>query len=363
VSSVQLETRRARSLRRRLLEWFAAERRALPWRETRDPYGIWISEAMLQQTRVEVVLDYWPRFLERFPTVEDLAGADEEEVLALWSGLGYYSRARKLRLAAQELVARFGGAFPRSREEALSLPGVGPYTAGAVLSIAYDLPEALVDGNVQRVLARLFGLEDELGSSALQKHLWALAEELVPEADPGDWNQALMELGATVCRARSPLCEACPLARDCRARADGRQELLPRKRPKAPPVEVALTILVAAARGRWLREQRPAGGRMAGLWQFPTLERPAGGEAAALFPTELPEHAGSPVLAVGAARGRLRHGITRYRIEAEVRSAELVAPRPRDWRWFRRPELEDLALTGMARKVLRMEDEAPLFGE
>ena len=186
-----------------LAEWYGENARDLPWRRTRDAYAIWISEAMLQQTRVEVVVDYWTRFLEQFPDVRALADADEERVLEAWSGLGYYRRARSLQAAARAMVAEYGGEFPRSREAALSLPGVGPYTAGAVLSIAYDLPVTLVGGNVERVLSRVFGIDGTKGSPELLRCIWSAAEFLVERgtaaADrvaPGVWSQALMELGA-----------------------------------------------------------------------------------------------------------------------------------------------------------------------
>src|SRR5262245_38334735 len=201
-------------LQRMLGRWYRRERRDLPWRRTRDPYAIWISEAMLQQTRVEAVIPRYEAFLARLPDVAALAAAGEAEVLALWSGLGYYARARALRDAARAIVQRHAGVLPRTRAAWLELPGVGPYTAGAVLSIAFSASEPLVDGNVQRVLARLFALEEWQGSKALSEGCWELARALVPRAgdelDPGAWNQALMELGARVCTARSPDCAACP---------------------------------------------------------------------------------------------------------------------------------------------------------
>jgi A/G-specific adenine glycosylase len=364
VTSPHLEPARARGLRRRLLEWYRAEQRSLPWRETTDPYRIWISEAMLQQTRVETVLDYWPRFLERFPTVSALAEAREEDVLAAWSGLGYYGRACKLREAARVLVERFGGEFPRTRAEALALPGVGPYTAGAVLSIAYDLPEPLVDGNVQRVFARLFGLESVAGSARLQSELWSLAADLVPlEGGAGDWNQALMELGATICSARAPRCTRCPLQPACRAHADGRVAELPRRAERGRPTEVELCIFVVERDGRLLLERRPPGGRMAGLWQFPTIEVTVQDGAGELFPTAFAARAEEPLLEPGASRGHLRHTITRYRIRAEIRSARLLGEAPSTWRWFDRAALGRAALTGMARKVLRAENDSPLFSQ
>ena len=348
VTAIDPNPTRANQLRARLSAWFAEERRALPWRENRDPYRVWISEAMLQQTRVETVLGYFDRFLARFPRIQDLANAEEDDVLALWSGLGYYSRARKLREAAQAVVNDHGGEFPRTRVEALALPGVGPYTAGAVLSIAYDLPEPLVDGNVQRVFARWFALRDQAGSGPLQKKLWAIAEELVPEnGGAGDWNQALMELGATVCTPRDPSCSDCPVASLCRAKELGLAHELPVPAPRKKPTDVALDIYVARRDAELLLEKRPPKGRMAGLWQFPTLERSPGG---ALFPNEF--EGDDPPLTPGGIQGELRHTITRYRIRAEVRSAEPAGPLPPNWRWFTPDELEGAALTGMARKVL-----------
>ena len=345
-----------RRLRRKLLEWFAIEKRALPWRESRDPYRVWISEAMLQQTRVEAVIGYYERFLDALPALSDLAAASEEQVLGLWSGLGYYSRARKLREAAGEIVERFAGEFPRTREEALSLAGVGPYTAGAVLSIAYDLPEALVDGNVQRVFARLFALHDEAGSTSMQKKLWELARALVPrKGGAGDWNQALMELGATCCTPRTPRCEVCPVRSDCRALELGLVADLPRPKPRKAPTAVQLEILVARKGTKLLLEQRPPKGRMAGLWQFPTFEL---GPGDALFPAL--DCAQRKSLRAGPSFGDLRHSITRYAIRAELHTAQVVGELPASSRWFGPAELEGAPLTGMARKTLRLlESSAP----
>lgn len=339
---------------RALLAWYDGARRDLPWRRTRDPYAIWISEAMLQQTRVEAVEGFWRRFLDALPTVEALAGAEEERVLALWSGLGYYRRARSLHAAAGALVERHGGAFPRTRAELLALPGIGPYTAGALLSIAFDLPEPLVDGNVARVLARRFALELEPNSSAGQRELWRLAAELVPERRPGDWNQALMELGATVCTPRAPRCTECPWAGECRALARGLVEELPRTRPRPAPVEVELTIAVAERGGALLLRRRPEGGRMAGLWEFPTREEPGPDGSTRLFGERL-----EPALVVDedAPLGRLTHAITRHRIRARVLPARPRGPLPGPSgaaEWIERGRLADLGLTGMARKVLRL---------
>jgi len=337
-------------LARDLLTWYRAHARDLPWRRTRDPYAVWISEAMLQQTRVETVVDYWRRFLARFPRVEDLAAASEDEVLALWSGLGYYRRARSLVAAARAIVAEHGGRFPRDPAAARALPGVGPYTAGAVLSIAHDLPEALVDGNVERVFGRLLGLELAAGSAELRRRAWEIARELVPRrGGAGEWNQALMELGATTCTPRAPRCPACPLSGRCAAHRTGRAEELPL--PKASPatVDVALELLVVERAGRLLLERRGDLGRMAGLWQFPTREEVPAGAPGRLFPAQWPSGAG---LEPRERLFDLRHAITHHRIRAVVRRAR-IRRAPAGWRWTGERERAALGLTGMARKVLR----------
>ncbi len=353
------------ALHRALLGWYRAHRRDLPWRETRDPYAIWLSEAMLQQTRVETVVPYWRRFLERFPRVADLAAADEDEVLALWSGLGYYRRARALHAAARAVVERHGGELPDSADELRTLPGVGDYTAGAVASIAFDRPAPLVDGNVARVFCRLLAIEGDPASGPVRRRLWEEAARLVPRAGgAGDWNQGLMELGATVCTPREPDCGVCPVAFACRARAEGRTDRLPTPAARRAAVPVELEIAIVLARGRVLLERRPPGGRMAGMWQLPTREAPGPAGLTGLFPARFPgPGAGSggggipsaePV-ALGAELGEVRHGITHHRIRAAVRRGRwrdgrrVSAP----YRWFDPRVLGDVATTGMTRKVLR----------
>jgi len=339
-----------RSVRRELALWYASHKRDLPWRHTSDPYEIWVSEAMLQQTRVETVREYWPRFLERFPTATALAEADEEAVLEAWSGLGYYRRARSLQAAARVIAAEHGGVFPRDLDAALDLPGVGPYTAGAVVSIAYDEPAALVDGNVERVFARLFGMEGVRGSGPLGRACWAAASHFVERLDgavrPSVWNQALMELGALVCTPRSPRCEECPLAASCVARERGNAVGIPRPKPRRASTEVELEVYVIERGGRWLLEQREEGGLMGGMWQFPTVEVTSSG----LFPEELaPELA--PAVEPEHDLIALSHGITHHRIRARVRAARLAGDGGRAGAWFAPAEAADLALTGMARKV------------
>jgi A/G-specific adenine glycosylase len=351
---LQLDAERRQGLRWALCGWFAAHARDLPWRRVGDPYAIWISEAMLQQTQVATVVPYWERFLERFPDVEALALAEEDDLLAAWSGLGYYRRARSLQAAARVIVAQHHGSFPRRRPDAESLPGVGPYTAGAVLSIAYGLPEAVVDGNVARVFARLFGLEDPLASTRLDKRLWALARALVPPAGsgpdgPGAWNQGLMELGATLCTPKSPGCLLCPLAEACVARRDGRQAELPVPKPKPEKKQVELLSLLVWQRGRVLLERRPLEGRMAGMWELPTRELTEHG----LWP----EGWIDPELEPGEVLGSVSHGITVHRIRCEVRRGAFHAAGGRldpggPLAWHATERLPELGLTGMTKKVL-----------
>lgn len=259
------------SARAALLRWYDQNARDLPWRRTGDPYAIWVSEVMLQQTRVETVIPYFERFMARFPTPERLAAAGEDEVLSCWSGLGYYRRARLLHRGVAEAVAAYGG-VPEDREARRALPGVGAYTAGAIGSIAFGLPEPIVDGNVARVLARFHAVGTPLGESRTDKRLWALAGEWVVGPRPGALNQALMELGATVCAKVAPRCADCPLRERCEARAAGTQASLPVPASKKPPkpVELAAAVLVDAD-GRWLLVRSEAA-LFGGLYGFPSSE-------------------------------------------------------------------------------------------
>ena len=259
-----------------LLGWFAEAKRDLDWRRTRDPYHVWISEIMLQQTRVAAVLPYYRRFLARFPTVDALARARRETVLRSWAGLGYYNRARNLHRAAREIVTLHGGEFPQRIDEALALPGIGPYTAAAVLSIAYGEPHAVLDGNVARVLARLGAIRGDLRRPKRWRALAALANGLLPvQNGSGDWNQAMMELGATLCTPRAPQCAACPVARWCRAHALGIALRLPALKRKPKPVRLTLSAAVLLdPRGRTLllRQKNDHSSLFSNLWQFPAVK-------------------------------------------------------------------------------------------
>ncbi len=263
-------------LRRALLTWFAAHRRDLPWRttqgETANAYHILLSEVMLQQTQVATVIAYFHRFIAAFPTVESLAAADEQQVLRLWQGLGYYRRARNLHAAAKVIVTDYAGIVPRDLDSLLALPGIGRYTAGAIASIAYGVRAPILDGNVMRILARLFAIQDPINAPATIKRLWSHALQLVPSKQPGDFNQAMMELGATICTPRQPDCASCPVRAICLARRRGIVAKLPIKKAKTKPTAVAHHIIAIEHAGRFLFEQRPAKGLWSHLWQLPTCE-------------------------------------------------------------------------------------------
>lgn len=282
------ESRDLAELRKRLLGWFRKYRRELPWRINKDPYRIWLSEIMLQQTRVAAVIPYYERFLERFPDIRALAEAPEEEVLRLWSGLGYYSRARNLQRAAQQIVARHGGQFPRTVDEALALPGIGSYTAAAILSIAFGAKHAVLDGNVARVLARLDALRGDLRENGRWRSLQKSADELLDPKSPSDWNEAMMELGAMICTPRAPQCLLCPVAEFCGARRLGLTDAIPEKRKKRATVEITLAAAVLLdGHGRTLLLPSPQTSRKRGrprhatheevaalvskMWHFPTV--------------------------------------------------------------------------------------------
>jgi len=264
------------SLQSHLLAWFRRHRRDLPWRRSRDPYRIWIAEIMLQQTRIAAVIPYYDRFLRRFPTIESLARAKQQNVLKLWSGLGYYMRARNLHRAAQQIVAGHNHQFPNNLEAALSLPGIGRYTAAAVLSIAYDAPLSVLDGNVARVLARLETIRGDLRAPARWKQLAHTAQSLLAHDSPGEWNQALMELGETICTPSTPRCGVCPIAQFCRARKLGLTSKIPAPRKKRAPVrqKIAAAIL-RDPQGRTLLTKDPGAHDdvlFSRMWQFPAIE-------------------------------------------------------------------------------------------
>jgi A/G-specific adenine glycosylase len=347
-----------KALRRKLLRWYRANRRDLPWRRTRDPYAIWLSESMLQQTRVETVIPYWERFLARFPTIEDLARAPLDDVLTLWAGLGYYSRARNLHRAAQTMLAQHEGRVPDEADALRELPGVGRYTAGAVASIAFDRAEPVVDGNVARVFARIFGIEADVKSTPVLKRLWQEAAELVRGASPGDLNQALMELGATVCVPRGARCLACPVSEHCVAYREGLTESLPRKTKKKTPRPVSAVAGWMERRGQVLMVQRPAEGLLGGLWELPGGDLLADEEPASALSRCLRERMGLDVPGADEL-GTIEHVFSHLHMRVHVFRCK--APegrvRRRDFaahRWLAPDAIDALAIGGPTRKALRL---------
>ncbi len=321
VTGMENATETIRRLHESLLTWYARERRDLPWRRTRDPYSIWLSEVMLQQTRVDTVIPYYERFLARWPTVSALADAPIDDVLAAWSGLGYYRRARMLHAAARSIADV--REFPRDAEGLARVKGIGRYTAGAVASIAYGEATPLVDGNVARVFARLFAIEDDVRSTKGIARLWALAEELVDQGDPGAWNQALMELGATVCAPRDPRCLLCPAQTLCRARALGKERDLPRMKAKAKPRVQKRWALVATKGEAVLLGQRRADVRFGGLWEPPTLDAIEGDERDSEAAARLASMVSATIREVTRAPD-VTHILSHRRLEIAVLRTELV---------------------------------------
>lgn len=342
-SPVRDTIRRVPDLAPPLLTWFDSQARELPWRRSRNPYHIWVSEIMLQQTQVETVIPYYERWLARFPTVLALAEADQHAVLHLWQGLGYYARARNLHAAARQIVTELGGELPTTRDGWLKIKGVGRYTAGAIASIAFDEPVAVVDGNVKRVLARLFDVDLDIKSSAGEAALWALAEPLVPAARPGDYNQGLMELGATICRPKNPACLLCPLHAPCLARQRGLQHERPvvKKRAATPHYDVAAGII--RHNGRILIAQRPADKLLGSLWEFPGGKADPGEALPDCLQRELREELAIEVQ-VGEQVLTLHHAFTHFRITLHVFLADWLRGDPQrlevaDFAWVTVPDL------------------------
>src|ERR1700693_6202803 len=321
--------------RRDLVRWYRRHHRKLPWRTTRDPYRIWVSEIMLQQTRVDVVRDYYERWLRAFPTVNALASAPYPRVLKLWEGLGYYSRARNLHRASRLLVRKYRGKLPTATATLMSLPGIGRYTAGAIASIAFGERAPLVDGNVARVFARVFAVTANVKEPRTLETLWQLAEDLVPERNPGDFNQALMELGALVCTPANPRCETCPMRRVCIARARGLVNQLPNRGRPQTTERVIVSAALLRRNGSLLMQRRPERGLLAGMWELPTLTR---GQF----------HKGKRVL-------ELRHTITNRRITLRVfecqRGSALQDKLTAGLRWVSVAEITRLSLPAAHRRA------------
>ncbi|MBP7869694.1 MAG: A/G-specific adenine glycosylase [Candidatus Hydrogenedentes bacterium] len=316
-----------RTFQKTLLAWFEAEARDLPWRRTKDPYRVYLSEIMLQQTRVDQGTPYYERFLERFPTLEALAEAEEEAVLKQWEGLGYYTRARNLHRTARIVMEQYGGRFPESADLLQLLPGIGKYTAGAVASIAFGQRAPVVDGNVKRVLARLNALAEPVDLPVTEETLWTLATALLPSRQPGDFNQAMMELGARICTPKNPACDQCPVCRHCEAYAGNLQASLPNKTAKKAVPQYEVVVAAIYREGTYLIGKRPSAGFLGGLWEFPGGKLRAGETHQQALERECREELGIEIT-VGGLVAVARHAYTHFKVTLNVYRCTLVSGTP-----------------------------------
>jgi len=341
--------------RRRLTAWFRRNARDLPWRRTRDPYAVWISEIMLQQTQVVTVVGYYERFLAAFPTLADLAAADEQQVLRLWEGLGYYRRARQLHAAAKIIVAEHGGEFPRHPEQIRSLPGIGRYTAGAIASIAWDAREPILEANTVRVFSRLLGYRGDPARNHGQQLLWEFSASLLPARDVGLFNQALMELGSEICAPRGPRCAQCPAGSLCPTKREGLQDVIPPPKRKTNYEDRREAAVIVRRDDRVVLRRCASHERWAGLWDFPRF--PVTAQRGDPLRRQL-EQAAAQLTGLAVAPGprltTIKHGVTRFRITLDCYEAECTGGRLKrggDVRWVKIGELEGYPLSVTGRKI------------
>jgi A/G-specific adenine glycosylase len=354
--------------RRNLRRWYERNARNLPWRNTSNPYRIWISEIMLQQTTVVAVVPYYQKFLKRFPTVRKLAEASEDEVLRYWEGLGYYSRARNIHKTAKLLVEQYQGRFPQDVTELQNLPGIGRYTAGAIASFAFDQPAPIVEANTLRLYSRLMGLEQDPRSGAGQRLLWNFAERVLPRKTPGRFNQALIELGATLCTAREPNCPNCPVKSSCRAFADGTQHEIPRPMQRPEITRITEAAVVVQQNNLFLLRRCESGERWAGLWDFPRFPLENGVASKSKSPrnfldgmkSQLDSHLQKSLgitADVSELLTELTHSVTRYRIRLFCFVARIESPLPaenHDRHWVRCADFENYPLSVTGRKIANL---------
>jgi A/G-specific adenine glycosylase len=338
-------------LSRLLLDWYHTHGRTLPWRNHPDPYAVWVSEIMLQQTRVETVIPYFENWMKLFPDAVSLANASEQEVLNAWEGLGYYSRARNLHKAAKVVADKFNGHLPRDLIELRSLPGIGRYTVGAIASMAFGMDEPTLDGNLRRVLSRLFDVNEFADSPAGEKILWDLAAQNLPAGQAGDYNQALMDLGATICLPR-PRCLLCPLTEICVARKNGTQELRPVLKPKKSVPHHVQAAAVILQRGRVLLAQRPPEGLLGGMWEFPNArvkENPAKELTKALYAATRLK------VKKGAELGVVQHAYTHFKVTVHAFRCEAISiPENKNLKWIKLSGLDDYPMGKVDRQIARM---------
>jgi A/G-specific adenine glycosylase len=348
------------TLRRRLLAWYATHKRDLPWRQTQDPYRVWTSEVMLQQTQVATVQEYFARFVRTFPNIRQLAAADEIDVLRLWEGLGYYRRARQMHAAAKRIIAEHGGNFPANLAELQKLPGIGRYTAGAIASIAFGQRAPILEANTIRLLSRLIAYRGNPHSATGQAPLWRAAEEILPQKDVADFNQALMELGSLVCTPSEPKCDECPLSTVCAARAAGLQREIPPSKPRKTYTELREAVVIVRKNGSVLVRQCSSGERWAGLWDFPRFGVESHGPLFAC--DELTEKVRSQTgitCSSAALIKTMKHGVTRYRITLDCYQAAYVRGRVGNSngaavRWLPVGQLAGLPLSTTGRRIAEL---------
>ncbi len=350
-----VDQNKKQTIQSELLAWYWKNKRDLPWRQNKDPYRIWVSEIMLQQTRVDSVIPYFQRFIGLFPNIEALANASEEQVIKAWEGLGYYSRVKNLYAAAKEIVFYGDGKIPSDRNAILKLKGIGSYTAGAILSIAYDKKVPAVDGNVMRVFSRLFALSDDIQASSTRKKIESLAEQLIPDENPGDFNQAIMELGALVCFPSSPTCLFCPVRLVCNAYEQGIEEQLPRKKKAKPPIHQDVVMGIFRAGKRFIGEKRPDHGLLAGLWGFPTFELSPEDDVLQTIKNlcnqkQIP---GSNYI----IKGRFKHVFSHRHWKVTVVQVDIKHsfPLPPSWEWLDIGQKEEKTWANVYQKVFKLE--------
>ena len=340
-----------------LLAWYHTQKRILPWRDHPDPYAIWVSEIMLQQTRVDTVIPYFENWMKLFPTVNALAAASEQTILNAWEGLGYYSRARNLHKAAKIVSEKFNGELPRNLEDLRSLPGIGRYTVGAIASMAFGMDEPTLDGNLRRVFSRLFDVEEFADSPVGEKRLWQLAAQNLPKGEAGNYNQALMDLGATICLPKNPRCLLCPLMNLCKARENGTQELRPVLKPKKAVPSYVHAAAVIVERGRVLLRQRPAEGLLGGMWEFPNARidgDPAKALVKALMKATNIKVRIEPRRNVknGGALGFVEHAYSHFKVTVYPFFCEKVSiPKAKNLKWVKLTELDEYPMGKVDRQI------------